>query len=257
MKKNSFFYIIAIAAGAILLNSCGIEEYPYIDPIPQGNIDPLFNNRATVYIPNGYERPFDHFVIFYRIYVSDFEQPSTSPSMFSAINKALVDDYNSILPYIGSETVVNANMNTVFSARKYKYLVLEGDDINSVLSYDRSIMGKTLIFDFGSFKAPTMTVAASSSSTTGLTYSLLRSDGSGAFKPLPENRYFINSEELWKASNINENVNADVVNKDGIDASRKPYTFAAMFVAAMGTVGYTTVYSTPAFIHAFQLPEQW
>ena len=250
------FLFLFFSAPVIILVSCGIEEYPYIDPVPQGNITTELNDRATVRIPGGYDdAPFSHFMIFYRIYVSDRDEGSPSTANFYTINSVLADDYNAISRYIGSETEVNVNMDSLFGGRKYRHLVLSGSDINSFLSYGAS--GKDLIFDFsfGSLKAPTMTLA-DRGTENGATVTLLRSNDNGAFNPLPADRYFINREDLWKSENINDNINADVVNKSNfLDPLRT--TYVAMFIVAVGVFGYTTVYSTPAFIHVFQLPDQW
>jgi len=235
-------------SAAFCLGSCGIEDYPFINPIPQSNITQEMNNRAVVRIPNTYSgTPFSHFAVFYRIYVSDIPQASTtSPTSYQAINSTLASDYNSFSSYIDSTTQVNVNMDSLFSGRGYKYLSLMNNNINVVLS--SSSLGNTLQFDFSSSKAPTMTLGSSS-------YILWRAEGSG-YTPQPD-RYFINKEELWKSENINSTTNADVVNKSGITDGVRHYTYAAMFIAAVGIDPTTQnfIYSTPSRIHVFQLPD--
>ena len=88
-------------------------------------------------------------------------------------------------------------------------------------------------------------------------YTLLRSNGNGSFNPVPTNRLFVNSQELWMADNINTNTNADVINKSGTGDSSPRYSYAALFITAVGVDvnTYTNIYSTPALIHVFQLPE--
>jgi len=257
-KKYNFSFFIFIIL-LLSLVSCGIEEYPYIDPIPQDGIIVVSNRRATVPIPNSYsQQPFSHFVIFYRIYVSDIDEGTPSTANFRFINPALSDDYNSFARYIGSETEVNINMDNLFTQRRYRYLALdlEDRDINSILAGDAT--GKILIFDFGSFKAPTMMVATDRNSDSGAVYTLKRSNGNGAFNPLPADRYFFNKEDLFRADNITDIVNADVVNKTGMDANSPRHTYAAFFIVAVGinNISLSYIYSTPAFIHAFQLPDQ-
>ena len=244
------FCLIIFAYFSLL--HCGIEDYPFINPIPQANITQTMNNRAVIRVPDDYEgSPFSHFAIFYRIYVSDIPQASTtSANSYPTINPVLSSDYNSFRTYIDSTTHVNVDMQSLFQGRGYKYLALMGHNINNVLSSDA--FGSTITFDFSSLKMPTMALG-------GTTYTLWRSDGFGLFSPLP-NRNFVNSEELWKSENINSTINADVVNKSDINERDRHYTYAAMFIVAVGvnvSTGYSEIYSTPSLIHVFQLPDQW
>jgi len=234
---------------AIFFCACGIEDYPVIPPIPQSNIIQQFNDRSTVLVPNDYAgTPFTNFAIFYRIYVSDTPQSSITESIYSAINPTLASDYNVFKGYIDSTTTINANMDSLFQGRGYKYLDLQGDvSIFSVLS--SSVFGTTLVFDFSSSRAPSMTAGSN-------TYTLWRSNGNGLFSPRPD-RLFRNREELYRSDNINSTINADVVEKSGVADGSRLYTYAAMFIVAVGvnTVSYSNIYSTPALIHVFQLPD--
>jgi len=237
----------------LLFGACGIEDFPIINPIPQSNVRPELNNRSVVRIPpNIYDNsPFTHFEIYYRIYVSDTPQSSTtSPSVYSTINSTLNTDYNSFRSYIDNTTAVNQDMNRIFRNRRYELLALRETNISSVLS--PSVLGiGEIVFDFSSSKAPTMTVGSS-------VYTLWRSDGSGLFNPQPD-RLFVNREELWRSENITTTTNADVVDKSGIGADVRRFTYAAMFIVAAGinASSYSYIYSTPALIHVFQLPERW
>jgi hypothetical protein len=233
--------------------SCGIEDIPFIDPIPQSNIISENNKRAIVRIPG--DSPgttFTNFAVFYRIYVSDTLQASTTTTnVYSAINSALASDYNSFSGYIDSTTQVNVDMDRLFQNRRYRYLVLEDPNpinkINTVLS--ESSFGQSLVFDFSSSKKPTMTLGNN-------TYVLWRSDGGGLFSPRPD-RYFVNSNELSSPDNINDQINADVVDKTGIPEGGMRYTYVAMFIVAVGfnPSTYSNIYSTPSLIHVFLLPD--
>ena len=88
------------------------------------------------------------------------------------------------------------------------------------------------------------------------TYILWRSDGGGLFNPMPD-RYFINSNELSSPDNINDQINADVANKADIPEGGMRYTYAAMFIVAVGfnPSTYSNIYSTPSLIHVFLLPD--
>jgi len=241
-----FYFLFFIFS--FFLWSCGIEDYPYINPIPQSNIIQAMNNRAVVHIPNDNAgTSFTHFAVFYRIYVSDIPQASTTVNSYSAINSTLASDYTTFHSYIDSTTLVNVNMDTLFQGKGYKYLALQDSNINTILS--SSSLGQTLTFDFSSSKRPTLTLGNS-------TYVLWRSDGGGLFSPKPD-RYFINSRELSNPDNINNQINADVVNKANLTDSDMRYTYAAMFIVAVGVnpASYSTIYSTPSLIHVFQIPD--
>jgi len=249
-SQGTVFYLLFIIC-YLLFGSCGIEDYPYINPIPQGNIVQTMNNRAVIRIPR--DSPgttFTNFAVFYRIYVSDtLLQSTTSTSSYSAINSTLASDYSYFNGYINSTTQVNVNMDSLFQNRGYKYLVLEdpNNNINTVLS--ESSLGQSLIFDFTSFKRPTMSLGSD-------TYVLWRSDGGGLFSPRPD-RYFINTRELSSPDNINNQINADVTNKANLTAGDMRYTYAAMFIVAVGInpASYSNIYSTPSLIHVFQIPD--
>jgi hypothetical protein len=247
--QNVICYLLFVIC-SFFLWSCGIEDIPFINPIPQGYITRTMNNRAVVRIPG--DSPgttFTNFSVFYRIYVSDTLQASTtSTSSYSTINPTLSSDYNNFRNYTDSTTQVNVDMDRVFQNRGYKYLVLEdpANNINAVLS--ESSLGQSLEFDFSSSRRPTMTLGNN-------TYILWRSDGGGLFSPRPD-RYFVNSNELWNPENINNLVNADVVDKANLSDSGR-YTYAAMFIVAVGfnPSTYSNIYSAPSLIHVFLLPD--
>ena len=251
IKKLSVILVSSVII-ILLMGSCGLEDYPYIYPVPQSNVTPEMNYRSVIRIPtNNMGSAFTHHVIFYRIYVSDMlESSTTSSTSYSGINSYLLSDYNSFLNYIDSDTLVNVNMDSLFQGRNYKYLYLEGANMEDVLS--SSVLGRTVTFDFSSSKYPTITVDNTS------TYTLLRSTGNGLFNPRP-NRYFVNSQDLWNPDYITDtNINADVANKSSFSNDSR-YTYAAMYIVAVGvdTSTYSEIYSTPSLIHVFLLPEQW
>jgi len=245
-KSQNFLCSLLFVICTLLLSACGIEDIPFINPIPQGNITQQLNNRAVVRIPSDFDDSFSYFAVFYRIYVSDILQASTTTtSIFSAINSTLSSDYNNFSNYIDSTTQVNVDMDRVFQNRNYKYLCFENENISNILS--RSALGQSLVFDFTSSKRPTMSLG-------NKTYVLWRSNGGDLFRPMPD-RYFINSIELSSPDNINNQINADVVNKTGIPDGEMRYTYAAMFIVAVGSTGISDFYSTPSLIHVFLLPD--
>ena len=235
---------------ALFLASCGLDDYPFINPVPQSNITQQLNNRATVYIPNSNSETFTHFAVFYRIYVSNTLVASTVRDTYSTINPALASDANVIRPYIDSDTLVDTNMDSFFQGRGYRYLSLQSASSDTVLS--SSVLGKNIVFDFSSSRNPTMIIDSD-------VYTLIRSNGNGLFSPRPTDRLFVNTEDLWKSEYINSTTNADVVDLSGIADSDRRYTYAAMYIVAVGinTATYSNIYSTPSLIHVFQLPDQW
>ena len=250
-KKIVLFFAAIIVS--FIFGTCGLEDYVVIYPVPQSNITQQLNNHAVVRIPNNNTSPpFSHFVIFYRIYVSDYSEESPTPGVFNTINTELNRDYVAISPLIDSETQVNNNMETIFLARGYKYLYLEGGNLaDTVLA--SSVLGNILVFDFAAGGVPTMTIGGTD------VYRLWRSNGNGTFSPKPtDSRYFMNYDDIWDPQYISTTDSADVVNKAGISAGATHYTYAAMFIVAVGMdiSTHAYLYSTPSLIHVFQLPQQ-
>jgi len=249
LQSTVFYFLFFICLFFIF--SCGIEDYPYIDPIPEGNIIQELSSRAVVRIPR--DSPgttFTNFAVFYRIYISNILLSSITKDIYSTINPILASDYNSFSYYINSTTQVNVDMNKLFQDKGYKYLVLEDPNTNNIGTIlSESSLGQSLIFDFRSSIRPTLTIGNS-------TYVLWRSDGGGLFSPRPD-RYFRNSGELWNPANITSQINADVINKADLADSDMRYTYAAMFIVAVGInpASYSNIYSTPSLIHVFLLPD--
>jgi len=249
---SKYKFVVFVVNLTLLLGACGIEDISVIPPFPQSNVTQQFNDRAIVRIPNATEydgTSFINFAIFYRIYVSDILQSSTSSeSVFSTINPTLASDYNVFKAYIDNTTAINVDMGRIFQNRGYKYLDLSDDNsIFSVLS--SSAFGTTLEFNFSSSRDPTMTAGSN-------TYTLWRSNDGGLYSPRPD-RLFRNREELYRTENLVSTINADVQQpRSGVTDGRL-YTYAAMFIVAVGVnqSSYSDIYSTPAFIHVFQLPD--
>ena len=264
MNRNflRYFHFFSILFIVCFLCTCGLEDYPFIFPVPQSYITMEMNSRATVRIPtNNSGSSFTHFAIFYRIYVSDEMQPNTvstntdSNNVYTVINPALATDINYVRPYIDSDTYVNVNMESFFQGRNFKYLYFQNGSIDDVLSDSPpSVLGSALEFDFSSNKNPTMVKKDSAGNVIQGPFTLWRSNGYGQFTPQPD-RLFNNTEDLWNSENINANTNADVVNKSNfVNSSR--YTYAAMYIVAVGkdTSSSADIYSTPSLIHVFLLP---
>jgi hypothetical protein len=240
------------------LVSCGIDDYFYLYPVPEGNVQSQSNTMAIVNLPNINLQEFyyfTHFTIYYRIYISDIQSLSLqlSQAELNAINPTLSSDYFAIFPYTTSNTqgtqVVNTSISTMFRNRNYYTLELEGADIeNDILS--TSSLGDTITLDF----SPTPGSIPFLSINNSAGYRLIRSNGNGVFNPLPADRYFLNSSQLNSGANATSNINADVVDKNNISGPR--YTYVSMYIVATGIDNnFSPIDSIPTFINIFVLPD--
>jgi hypothetical protein len=249
---------VFLSALSFSLSVCGIEDYPFIYPIPSGNIQRELNSRVTVSIPgdNSTSNYFTHFTVFYRIYVSDINEVTPAKSNLSNINQALYNDYTRIEPYISNDSIGSASVGTLFSDRKFYSVEVNNADIDSLFSV--SVLNRTVIFDFpqnpGSI--PALVIGSSR-------YELIRSRGNGNFNPIPADRYFVNDPDLYASTNINPNVNADVTDKTDsagnslIPPSAVHHTYVCMYIVAAGldSQTFSPLYSTPAFVGVLRLPD--
>jgi hypothetical protein len=241
--------ILPLMACFLLFFSCGIEDYPYIYPVPAGNIRREFNTKVEILIPNDNDNTyFSHFVIYYKIYISDAIVESPSTSNFSSINSTLANDYNQIRPYISNDSMGGSAIPNLFRNRNYFPLKLDHADIDTLLS--KYILGSKLIINFGSNRNPYLAVNVDS----GTGGNALLRDGS-SFGLMPPNGYFINSDQIRSQTNINAaNINNDVADTN---ASSREYTYVAMFIVATGfdPQTYIGLYSSPTFVGVFKLPD--
>jgi hypothetical protein len=246
LSKTTIFPFTAIL---LIFFSCGIEEYPYIYPIPAGNVRQIMNSVVEIDIPDNNESVsnFTHYIIFYRIYISDIDMLSPSESNFNTINSALNNDYARVRPYIGNDSMGSSTIASLFNNINYYPLGFESQNADTVLS--RNILGHTLVLDFssGTGNYPHLAVA-------GKEYILHRSNGSGSFEPLPDS-YFVNSNGLWNPDNLASNsINLDITAKQGVEGA---YTYVSMFIVAVGLDSQTfaQLFSSPTFVGVLRLPD--
>ena len=263
IKRN-----ILIFFGIIFLFSCGLEDYIYIFPVHDSDIV-RSADRAIVQITNDNDTPekyFRNYIIFYKIYVSDIYLPSFTVENYSQINPLLSSNHNTIRPFIGSEIFGNRNLDNIFRDLRFRYLELDGANIDVILSEGlpggTPIFNSTLTFDFTSNKHPNLTITYQNGSTAS--YNLFRSTGGNVpFNPLPEHRYFLNDPVLRARENISDERNADVSDliKDNnpVPEADILYSYVAMYIAAVGldSVTYQYIYSTPSLVNVFLLPDPW
>jgi len=239
------FFVIVL--DLLLFSSCGIEDYPFLNRVPAGNISQYLNVRATVDLPDE-TSGFSHFTIFYRIYVSDESIVSQilSTTDMSRINTTLASDYTGFEPYTTSDTI-STSIATLFSNRKYYTLYVQAASINDLLS-----SGQRIIIDFAQLPGRQPTITAG-----GTDYVLWRTTGSErpgeSFTPQP-NRFFINSTELNRSENATSLINNDVVDKA---VSGPRYTYVSMYIVATGydPTSFVPFYSQPTHVGIFRLPD--
>ncbi|GHU30014.1 hypothetical protein FACS1894172_02350 [Spirochaetia bacterium] len=238
----------------ILAASCGIEDYPYLEPVPIGSITIELNSRSTVLLPKESPgRGFIHFTVFYRIYVSTVpESGSIGTGVMSTLNSTMLSDYNTLLPYTDTtNTTTTTAVGTLFKNRRFYELELDGIDIDRNVLNSSSI-GKTLIFNFPQIpgEIPTLTVG------TANPYQLQRTSGDGTFTPEPTDRYFQNSTELNSSKNAVTTINADVAGSNEANESVTRYTYVMLYIVATGIdSNFAPVYSSPAFVGVLRLPD--
>ena len=245
------FWRVTPVLFCFFLLTCGIEDYPFIYPIPTGNVTQQLNSQIRVVIPNSNlgNMYFTHFAIFYRIYISELYESSPSESNFSVINNTLNSNYNRVSPFIGNDSMGSSAIASLFDSMRYYTLELEDDDINSVLS--TASFNRTLVIEFPQTpgSVPFLTLGTTQ-------HRLQRSDGGGTFELMPENRYFVNSSELRNPSNISDqHINIDITDNPNTEAEKR-FTYVSMYIVALGFDPQTFIqlYSSPVFAGVLCLP---
>jgi hypothetical protein len=201
---------------------------------------------------------FRYFIIYYRIYISDFLVDTVGTGMLLQINPALYNDYNFFYPYTNTEsTVAPTNVGSIFSGRKYFPLELESGSIDSVLSIAG---GGNITLDFaadaqfrpslimGDIRVPP--------AQPYRRYQLSR-NRSNENHPYADNSTFVNSDDVNNGDHVSSdssNVNQDVQRND--QSSGQKYTYVSMYIVAHGLddSNFTNIYSIPTFIGIFRLP---
>jgi len=222
-----------ILSALFFLFSCGIEEYYYLPQVPEGNITRISNTRAEIKIPSIDSVEFYYatgYIIFYRIYISDYSIVDISMSEISQISPMLAEDFNIFEPYTNPANTLIPNVNT-FRSRNYFELEIDGD-IQTILK----TTGGTVNIIFSDV------IGTSPSLTQGVdVYNLFRSN--------PEqDRYFFNTEELRASTN------ADVSKRVDVDGQ---HAYVSMYIVAVGlNPAFSRIYSKPTHINIFRLPER-
>jgi len=174
--------------------SCGLEDTPFLEYIPDGTITD--NISATIRLPSGsaegYSSYFARFEIYYRIYISGHPESGeiNTSALRSQINSSLNSDFQGLYSLTDkTNTSANpSNLETTFNNRKYFKLTLEEAIIDNVLNGNS--LGGILDIQFSpnsGFRPVLM--------LNGVPYTLRRavSGPSLEFRPRPEDRYFFKS----------------------------------------------------------------
>ena len=239
MKKIFLLSIIII-----FFLSCGIEDYVFLPPVPQGNVSTTFNSGATIALPSfdvTEFRYFRNFTIYYRIYISGISYPVVNEENMRDLNPSLSTHYGDFRRIIESDTPTTSSMGRLFNDRNYYSLTVENASIEDILS--SRAMGKTITINFLSTNPQTIPHLV----IDGQRYNLRRSNGGGLFRPVPEDRYFFNRSELYSSENMDVASNAN--------ATGERYTYVSMYIVSSGIdSNFSPVYSLPAFINVFMLP---
>ena len=272
MKKCLVALAVFIFSLGCLL-SCGLEDFPYLDYVPDADVFMDTITRVTVRLPSdsaeGYGSRsdggyFDNFLIFYRIYISGINPVALieSEQQRRDINPTLNTDWVYIYPNTDktSTTTNTSNLETFFYGRSYFQLKLVGASIENVLS--RGSLGRTMEIFFSqiSGEQPTLSIDG------GTPYILQRANSAPTldFHPLPqveeEERYFpfLNHEDMYSSANATRDINADVADRSSQTNPPSRYTYASMYIAATGRtndVPPSNVYSQPTHLGVFMLAE--
>jgi hypothetical protein len=149
----------------------------------------------------------------------------------------------------------------------YYRIYLSGEIVSTVNTDDtRKSVNTTLASDWTAMEPYTVDSNNLSSSVASLfstrkyyslqlnsSGNLMRSNGNGAFNPVPTDRQFTVTEDLLNAANITANINADIT---GMASGTPLYAYTSMYIVmrSFDPQTLTPVYSSPTFINIFLLP---
>ena len=237
--KTFNFKSLHLIIPAVLIISCGIEEYYYLPQVPEGNISVQFTSFASINIPAITESYASGYIIYYRIYLSD--RDLVSFDNLSVINPYLLNDFNLLFPYTDPSNNTLVTTANTFSNRNYYEL-----------NYTISRNGGRLEINFPTFNdSPTASLDGGAAQTLRRAASLLNTS-------LPRDDPFFRSRiDLRTNAYATSAVNADVAPMQGSNPPfQSQYAYAAMYIAAIGqNNSFTRIYSKPTFIGVFRLPE--
>jgi hypothetical protein len=212
------------------------------------------NQEARIYLPSITSSDFTHFAMYYRIYLSYSNRTgfSLSANDLRDINQTLYYDYNYLSPYTDTTSATTVNVASVMANRGYQplYFQVSGNYRNDVVNDNSGTATAELYFPPSGNPNPYLRYSGISGDLF-----LIRSNGGGAFYPLPASRRFLNTTELSNLANITQNANADVVAPSGTGSTR--YAYVSIYITTAGIneqAGYVPIFSNPTLVGIFQIP---
>jgi len=239
-----FFCFESFIAG-LFFTTCGIEEYYYLPQVPQTNISVISNTSATIRLPPLSSSYANNYVIYYRIYISNYNESGTINTSSTRINISpdLERDFSAINPNTDpTSNTMGTPADTLFKNRSYFILALDGTNINNVLTKiggDIEILFPTMAGDFPGLLF------------NGGNYRLFRSRD--LIHPEPD-RFFRNTSDLNDHGKAIANINADVSSRSGL-SQRLAYVSMYIVAAGVNPDAFTPIYSKPTHICVFKLPD--
>jgi hypothetical protein len=213
------------------------------------------NEQAIIRLPNFSVSYFSNFTVYYRIYASYSNDVgfSLSRENLMRINSTLYSDYNYIEPYTSSTNSANANASSIMTNRGYQPLYFESISDGGISSDILTSPGSELRV---AFPQPSPSYPYPYLNYSGRTLYLKRSNGNGAFSPVPADRYFLNTSSLNNRDNITTTINADVVNTSSSSGgARHAYVSLYIITSGLNEQSYTPIFSIPTFVGIFLLPD--
>jgi hypothetical protein len=226
---RKFKFVFAIITAALHL-SCGIESYRYIAPV--SSVTATLNDGAEISLPSN--------------------------------DKITIDFTTGKIPKL---TIVNQTKTFGTDYEIYYRIYLSDTMVSTVNTNDtRSSVNTTLASDWTAMEPYTVESNNYSSSVASLfstrkyyslrlnsSGNLMRSNGNGAFNPVPSDNQFTATEDLLDPANITDNINADIT---GMASGTPRYAYTSMYIVmrSFDPQTLTPVFSTPTFINIFLLP---
>lgn len=248
--------IITLIVLTAAFYSCGIEEYYFLPPAPEG--DRIDITVATIHLPSiSHIYYATGYTIYYRIYLSstDITSTITQPQMTS-INSTLNSDYNALFRFTDISDNASVATTTTFTNRNFHKLeVINGNDEVVPVSNVLTNRGGNLIINFFGIPGtpPVLNI-------NGSDYILYRSHGFDSFEPIPDDDLrFFSTTELNSNENATSTINADVARSGTAASGIFDHAYVAMYLAAEGQnpVNFQQIISNPTFLSVFKLPRRF
>jgi len=248
--KIRFLYLLITLIYPVLFLSCGIEEYFYLPQVNQININRILNDTAEITIVHPgseFNSYFRNYAIYYKIYVSEYDNISTIDPLgkvTESFSAEYNNDYNAILRYADPSNLTSSTgIDQLFLGRNYYTLNFEGKNNNSMMP-----PGNTLRIIFPtSGEKPYATILDGSAEEVPL----MRSISDLTLINLIPDQFFFNTDELRENKG-----NADVArNENAEEISIGEYTYVSMYIVSVGfnVSTITNFLSKPTFINLFKM----